>query len=164
MRPVMIHEGYRRGYLKRLSDHTISLEQDQFGWLHRLQDHLYFIQDALGVGYVVGEVLREVGRSPEERDLLVQYYKMVQSGGDVLEMDTHESPVWHPQSDVIFPLTVLERASTAPPDDMNISDKSPEKRRVQLSRDSLLKLIPYNFNIVNWSTSTSSHQMLDDDF
>lgn len=157
---IMNCPGYRRGYLKRLSDHTISLHQDRFGWLHRLEDHLYFIEDAPGERYVVGEVLRETKRSPEGRDLLVQYYKMLQPKGDILEIDSHMNPVWHSQSDVIFVLMVNERTPTVNPGDVNV----PDRYRVQLSRDSFLKLLPYNFDIVNWSTSTSSRQILDDDF
>ncbi|KAF4649734.1 hypothetical protein FOZ61_001037, partial [Perkinsus olseni] len=78
--------------------------------------------------------IREQQRSHSENDLYQdmsseKYFVKLE---DLLKNETCWFSItrWCSQeSDVIFPLTVLERAPTAPPDDMNISDKSTEKRR-----------------------------------
>ncbi|EER16404.1 hypothetical protein Pmar_PMAR021000 [Perkinsus marinus ATCC 50983] len=102
---IMNYPGYRRGYLKNVAHHTISLTVDRYGWLQRVHTRLYFIEDALGVGYVVGELLRSSVTG--EKKHLVRFYQVVRPGSDVI-CEEMSPPDWILDSEIIFPLSITE--------------------------------------------------------
>ncbi|KAF4689617.1 hypothetical protein FOZ60_001315 [Perkinsus olseni] len=131
---IMGYPGYRRGYLKNVIRHTISLTIDRYGWLQRLHDRLYFIEDTLGVGYVIGELLRS-SITGEEKQHLVRFYQTVRPGSDVIREERTPSE-WIQDRDVIFPLAVT-------------TERLPNGH-LRLTKESFARLEPYNFSLEDY--------------
>ncbi|KAF4655353.1 hypothetical protein FOL47_009472 [Perkinsus chesapeaki] len=131
---LMDHAGYRRGYIKSIGYHTMSLELDKYGWIQKTHNHLYFVEDLLGEGYVIGEILRE---SVEKHKYFVEYYTVTRPGGDIICKENYFPPTWHVESEIMFPLSVTTGGQP--------------NGQLRLDRDSLVKLRPYNFDLSDYN-------------